>query len=87
MTTWDWYKSTSTVIGVPVLAYLLMLGIQGSIFTLTCSIAGYQCKYAFVGDSFDKSISGIAVSSSVTDPVALENAASQYAAKMRQGKK
>lgn len=44
-----WYKTTATIIGLPVLAYLIFLGVIGCIAQVTCTFAGSACMYSFTG--------------------------------------
>lgn len=43
---WSWFRQTSTLVGMPMVAVLLMLGAQKVFFTLTCHTAGWRCEYA-----------------------------------------
>jgi hypothetical protein len=44
---WTWFKRTSTLIGMPIVASLLIVGAQRMFFTVTCEAAGWRCEYAF----------------------------------------
>lgn len=42
-----WYWETSKLVGAPLLLCLMLVGIQKTLFTGTCALAGYQCEYGF----------------------------------------
>jgi hypothetical protein len=44
---WKWFKKTSTLIGMPIVASLLIVGAQRMFFSVTCEVAGWRCEYAF----------------------------------------
>lgn len=43
----DWYKYTAGIVGLPVLFVMLFWGMQKTLFTGTCMIAGWKCQHAF----------------------------------------
>jgi hypothetical protein len=45
-----WYKTTSLIVGFPILAMLLFLGFQKFVFTSSCMIANYRCERAIGAD-------------------------------------
>lgn len=42
-----WYFSTSTVVGIPVLFFILLQAMQIFFFTASCSVAGWKCEHSF----------------------------------------
>ena len=45
-----WYQTTALIVGFPILAMLLFLGLQKFIFTSTCMTIGYRCERAIGAD-------------------------------------
>ena len=43
---WDWFLRTSTLVGIPIVMLLFMVGGQKLFFTATCQVAGMSCEYA-----------------------------------------
>lgn len=43
---WIWFRQTSTLVGIPVMFLLVVMGFQKFLFTATCEVAGYRCEYA-----------------------------------------
>lgn len=43
---WAWYKYSSLLVGLPVMMVLMVFAVSRTVFTGTCLVAGYQCRYA-----------------------------------------
>jgi len=43
-----WFLTTSTIVGVPVLLYIAVIGAQRALMTVTCETARYGCSKSFV---------------------------------------
>lgn len=43
---WIWFRQTSTLVGIPVMFLLVVMGAQKFLFTATCQMVGYRCEYA-----------------------------------------
>lgn len=43
---WRWFRVTSTLVGMPVVFLLVVLGSQKFFFSATCYTAGWRCEYA-----------------------------------------
>lgn len=41
------YFYASALVGAPILAVILLVGLQRAVFTLTCETAGYRCDKSF----------------------------------------
>lgn len=44
-----WFKTTATLVGIPVLLYLLTLGFIGCVSQVTCTFFSNACRYSFTG--------------------------------------
>lgn len=44
----QWYSQTARLVGYPILFIILMTGIEKMMFTVTCSLGGYQCEYSLM---------------------------------------
>lgn len=43
---WIWYKQSSVLVGIPMLAVIMLTALSKVIFTGSCLTVGYQCEYA-----------------------------------------
>ena len=42
-----WYRTTATLVGMPVLAWIIFLAIIGCISEVSCKVTGRACQYSF----------------------------------------
>jgi hypothetical protein len=52
------YVTASAIVGAPVLAIILVAGLQRAFFTLTCEVADYKCSKAFGSKSTVETVIG-----------------------------
>lgn len=43
-----WYGQTAKLVGYPILFIILMTAVERMMFTVTCSLGGYQCEYSLM---------------------------------------
>ena len=43
-----WYLITSTIVGVPVLALIVIIGAQRALYTVTCETSRYRCDRSYI---------------------------------------
>lgn len=43
-----WYGQTARLVGYPILFIILMTAVEKMMFTVTCSLGGYQCEYSLM---------------------------------------
>lgn len=46
----QWYSQTARLVGYPILFIILMTAVEKMMFTVTCSLGGYQCEYSLMTD-------------------------------------
>lgn len=44
----QWYGQTAKLVGYPILFIILMTAVERMMFTVTCSLGGYQCEYSLM---------------------------------------
>jgi hypothetical protein len=44
----QWYLITSTIVGVPVLALIIIFGAQRALYTVTCEVSRYRCDRSYI---------------------------------------
>lgn len=49
-TFWNWFLYSARLVGAPILAFLLVWGIQKITYTGTCIIGGLKCEQAIGAD-------------------------------------
>jgi hypothetical protein len=52
------YVTASAIVGAPVLAIVIVAGLQRAFFTLTCEVADYKCSRAFGARATVESVIG-----------------------------
>jgi hypothetical protein len=43
----SWYRTTATLVGMPVLAWILFLAVIGCVSEVSCKVTGRACAYSF----------------------------------------
>jgi hypothetical protein len=43
-----WYSQTARLVGYPILFVILITAVEKTMFTVTCSLGGYQCEHSII---------------------------------------